>query len=792
MDSDDDYQSFSSLQPSPLPQNRRLKRLKKNATEVSNKPRPQPRLLQPPDSLDPLLGIPRVDFARLEALEASATKTLDSFYDDSNESSLPSQVGTEMESEGNVQMDSELASEENNQVDSELAFEKENSELASEGNNQRDSELAFEKDRREAKRALEFDDVADDERERDSQSEKLEKEKATTELDVDNKTDEKEEDSSKRKKTKRTKKDGVDDDMKSKVSASDKRRQEKERKTYLKQLHAESQRLLRESTEAAFKPIPVVKKPISSVLEKIRQRKRELSKKNLMLNNNAFAAENGGVLRDDSCYQSTSRLLEEREGKSAKVVEDMVACPVIVPSQDSIYIDKTDRSSVPSRHEISPPDEAPIEESSPMFRAPIDDTQDLFGDSETKESSDELLGDLQDSPLEEVMAPSLLAMNLKFDSVPSNDSLSEEDNDKENIDPLSHGGEDDNTSPRGAPFKAFLDEEAEEEDDSDNELLQSRETEEDDDIEDSEELNDIIATEYEERPVDCDRRNELHQKWLEQQDAAGTDNLLQRLKVGLEPKETPLLGEEQEDSEDREDCNDEDVMPRNSARMNTKKAKQIITQMFLDKDDLFLSDEDEEVERRRVKQHLLVRAEEQATLVSPMEDESSREVFGLIKKLNIVPEIKKKAKASSYFDSVLKGGQSRSFSKSSFAGRSAYHSAPSSHKQGSGTVRSFIFGRDDGNNRSSILKSDDSLDTISKEKQPMRTVTATVTSSQTRFSSQYRSTSAVRASGASLFEILKRSSIRSMSCNRDDPVDLSHVLATFRVPKKPIKIEGRN
>ncbi|XP_027093237.1 uncharacterized protein [Coffea arabica] len=765
MDSDDDYQSSSPLQPSPQPQNRRLKRLKKKATEVSSKP-PSP---QQPDSLDPLLGIPRVDFARLEALEASATKTLDSFFDDSNESPLPSHVGTEMKSEGYIRMDSE-------ELDSELAFEKDNrtySELASENNNQMDAEMALEKDSREAKRALEFDDVADVEQDRDSKSEKFEKKRATSELDVDNKTDEMEGDSSKKKKSKRTKNDTtVDDDMKSKVSASDKRRQEKERKTYLKQLHAESQRLLRETTEAAFKPIPVVKKPISSVLEKIRQRKRELSKK------------------DDIGYQPTSRLLEEREDKLSKAVEDIVACPVL-PSRDALDVDKSDEPLVPSSHEIGPPDEASSEKPSPMFRAPIDDTQDLFGDSETKECYDELPGGLQDSPLEEVMAPSLLAMNLKFDSVPSNDSSSDEDNYKENIDPLPHGGEDDSTSPRGAPFKAFLDEEAEEEDDSDNELLQSKETEEDEDMEDSEELNDIIATEYEERPIDCDRRNELHQKWLEQQDEAGTDNLLQRLKVGSEPKDTALVGEEQEEIEDGEDCNDEDVVPRNYARMNTKKAKQIITQMFLDKDDSFISDEDEEVERRRVKQHLLVRAEEQATLVSPMEDEGSREVFGLIKKLNIVPENKKKAKASSYFESELKGGQSRSFSKSSFVGRSSYHSLPSSHKQGSGTVRSFIFGRDDSNSRTSISKSDDSLDTISKEK-PMRTVTATVSSSQAKFSSQYRSTCGVRASGASLFETLKRSSIRSMSYNRDDPVDLSHVLATFRVPKKPIKIEGRN
>ncbi|KAL3514624.1 hypothetical protein ACH5RR_027341 [Cinchona calisaya] len=762
MESDDDYQSFSPHQEPQIP---RLKRLKKKATETSNtvnSPSPQP------NSIDPLLGIPRVDFARLEALEASATKTLDSFFDDSDESSSslpPSQIENGLESEGNNKVDSE-------ELDVELGFEKNN--------------------RKETKRALEFDDVDDVEQDGDSNSEK--KRASAIVEDLRDETDEKEDDSGKKKKSKRRKSESADDAMKPKSSASDKRKQEKERKTYLKQLHAESQRLLRETGEAAFKPIPVVNKPISSVLEKIRQRKRELSEKNLMLNSNTFAADDGDVLRDDMIgHQSKDILVEEREDKLAKVVEeDIVACPVIVPSMDALNIDKSDESVAHSRRENSSPDKAPIEESMPMFRAPIDDTQDLFGDSETKESNYELPGDLQDSPLEEVMAPSLLAMNLKFDSVPSNDSSSEEDNDKENIDPLSHGDEDDSTSPRGAPFKAFLDEEAEEEDDSDHDLLRFKESEEDEDMEDSEELNDIIATDYKERPIDYERRNELHQKWLEQQDAAGTDNLLQRLKVGSEPKETTLLDEEQEDSEDGEDYNEEDVVQRNSAQMNIKKAKQIITQMFLDKDDLFLSDEDEETERRRVKQHLLVRSEEQATLVSPMEDESSREMFGLIKKLNILPENKKKAKSSSYFDSVLKAGKHKSFSKSSFLGRSSNHPVPSSHKQGSGTVRSFIFGRDDSNSRSSFSMSDDSSDTISKENRPTRTVTATLTSSQAKFSSQYRNPSASRASGASLFDVLKRSSIQPMSCNRDDPVDLSHVLATFKVPKKPIKIEGRN
>lgn len=42
-----------------------------------------------------------------------------------------------------------------------------------------------------------------------------------------------------------------------------------------------------------------------------------------------------------------------------------------------------------------------------------------------------------------------------------------------------------------------------------------------------------------------------------------------------------------------------------------------------------------------------LKQEEQVTFLSPAEDESSREVFGRIKKLNIVPEPKKRAKTHS-------------------------------------------------------------------------------------------------------------------------------------------------
>lgn len=78
---------------------------------------------------------------------------------------------------------------------------------------------------------------------------------------------------------------------------------------------------------------------------------------------------------------------------------------------------------------------------------------------------------------------------------------------------------------------------------------------------------------------------------------------------------------------------------------------------------------------------------------------------------------------------------------------------------------------------------------ISGEKQMFRTVTAKFTSSQTKYSSsQSRKASAKTTSSSSLIEILKRSSEQSSVCNHhNDPVDLSHVMATFRIPKKQIK-----
>lgn len=111
----------------------------------------------------------------------------------------------------------------------------------------------------------------------------------------------------------------------------------------------------------------------------------------------------------------------------------------------------------------------------------------------------------------------------------------------------------------------------------------------------------MIATEYEERPIDNERRNELHQKWLEQQDAAGTDNLMQRLKCGSVLRKAFSSDKEPETDEDDEEFDDEaeeESLPQNPARVNIRKAKQIILQLFPDKEDTYLSDDDYGTQRR--------------------------------------------------------------------------------------------------------------------------------------------------------------------------------------------------
>lgn len=105
----------------------------------------------------------------------------------------------------------------------------------------------------------------------------------------------------------------------------------------------------------------------------------------------------------------------------------------------------------------------------------------------------------------------MLSMNLKLDSAPVDGDVSsdDEDNDKENTVPHLHGSADLSLPASGDPVKAFVDEEAEEEDDSDNDLQRFQDNEEGDDDDDIEELNDMITTGYEEAPIDREKTNSI-------------------------------------------------------------------------------------------------------------------------------------------------------------------------------------------------------------------------------------------------------------------------------------------
>ncbi|MFS7952155.1 hypothetical protein Hanom_Chr07g00603641 [Helianthus anomalus] len=821
MESDDDFESFSfsNTEPSPSPKHRRLKRLKKS-TDVTV----QSTTIE---SVNELTEMPPVDFARLEALESS---DIQAFDDDNALIEPPSErfdVNGKCDGNGNGSGDGDekelstrfddgdgegdgLKVKELRSCYDVAKEDLETEEVADDDDVEKelgngDGDAVVRTDRKETKRQLDFDD--------DVGTEIRAGEKKEGEEDVDMEVrgddakegDEKEGDedvkNEKKGKKKRRKSSGDDDEPKLKASYTSKRREEKERRAHLDQLHVESQRILRETRGVSFKPAPPVQKPISSILERIRQRKLEVSKKFFQSNTNDSHKED-----DEHVVIDHPKSVETETGDlSESVKEEKVSNVLNVdPVSDDVGLDELDACGE-QKGDVNTCLQKELDvESTPALRAPVDDTQELFGDSQTsdvKESENDESSESDSSSQEEEMGPSLLTMKLKFDSAPD-DICDEEENDKENVDP--YGQE--HSSPRGDPAKAFVDDEAEEEDDSDNDHMVFGDDEEDEE-DDIEELNKMIATGYKERPIDLQARNELHQKWLEEKDEAGTDAILRRFNVDSKLREASLLDEEDvemndndndsDDDNDDDDENENDIdeaVERPRVRINAKKAKEMIAQIFTDKDDEYVSSDDEETEKILVRERLLNKDKEKVRFVSLIEDEDSREVFGLIKKVNTVPEGRKKATASSFFDTMLTGGNSNSSSRSSFLSRMSKNSVPVSSKQGgSSGVRSFIFGRDDSNSRSSLSVSEDMPDTTTSSEMQTKRVTVKYKGSQSQGGSSTQTTNLVsESSSTSFFEILKRSSAQPNVHKHDHKVELSQsVFDAFKIPKKPIKIQGR-
>ncbi|KAL1185617.1 hypothetical protein V6Z11_A01G125700 [Gossypium hirsutum] len=272
----------------------------------------------------------------------------------------------------------------------------------------------------------------------------------------------------------------------------------------------------------------------------------------------------------------------------------------------------------------------------------------------------------------------------------------------------------------------------------------------------------MIATGFEEKQSDIDRRMELHQKLLDQQDAAKTAQLLR--KWGPKQRETDqhddegFVEDDEEDGDDEEDFfENEDSRPVN-LRLHIKKIKEMIPQMFTDKDDIYISSDDEEVEKKLVEKSLYEKANQQAEPLPPTKDARSTELFGYIKKVNNMPETRRKAKTSSFSNMLFIGKKGNEPSKSSFIGRGSNCSIPSSTKHGPGVLRSFIFEREDNNSSTTSIAESPSA-VIQKENRPKKNApSAKFSNSQIRSSSQPRKDEMETSSGAQLLEILRRSS----------------------------------
>eukprot|EP01018_Ginkgo_biloba_P037303 Gb_25072 [translate_table: standard] len=574
----------------------------------------------------------------------------------------------------------------------------------------------------------------------------------------------------KKKKRRKAKPEGKDT-----ASAPDKKGQKKTKKSELEEIHAESQRLLRETRDASFKPQPAAGKSISSVLEKIRLRKLQLEQK--VAKEFVAVSKNSGDddarsedFSDSSDHMESEDDYDEPLQNKEDNVEDV---DFRAPSVDDNGIPKTPENySEMNLFDKGLTDD--IQRRNDGFRPPVEDTQDLFCNSQISFGEDQEENPDDSTEEEDVLAPALLSMNLKLDSHPQEDELFDDGDNKENVDPSPSKPVEASLYAKGAPVKAFVDDEAE---DEDEDILVGHD--EDDVMDDeNEDLQDIVATAEEEKPIDHERRDALHRKWLEEQDAAMTGDIFQRLgrgrkQKGPQARKTALLDEDDDvDFDDNEDDMVESDDEPQHHRAVSKEAdhndddsnmEKLPTKTAIDEEDVLDLSDDDEMEQRLVRQRILEESEEQEVFLAPADDESSREVFGLIKKVNIANSKKKTkpASTSTFLEALGAGGNSNSSSKSSFLGRATSSSLQLSHKQGLSGSRSFIFGRDDSNSRHGISKTERQEEMDQKENDHSTDDWSKGTSTQSKakkneFANKKTNNATDFHAGPSLFEILRR------------------------------------
>lgn len=614
------------------------------------------------------------------------------------------------------------------------------------------------------------------------------------------------------KKKKRKKKEGSQG--KSKISSEslntvEKKSDKKKKKSNLEEIHAESQRLLRETPNASFQPQATVGKSISSVLEKIRLRKLQLEQKAGKGSSEVQSSEDDTSSEDLSEESHHTSLLDGDEEEDEPLKEMPQTENEEGNSEDVSFRNSLANESgiprTPDNHgETSLCEKGTRQDNAKtngVFRAPVEDTQDLFCNSELSSGDDQEENPDDSTQENEICVSTLSNMNLKLDSHPDDDELFDEDENKENVDPYSSKPVETSVYSKGVSVKAFVDDEAE---DEDEDILVRHDEDDNSEEDENEDLKDLVATAEEEQPVDQWKRDELHRKWLEEQDAAETGDILQRLGCGWRQKavrKPALLGEDDDvafddDEDDIVECDDklghhnlvseESEHGDDDYNMEAQPLKSTV-----DEDDVYESSDDEELEERLMRQRVLEDSEEQEVFLSPADDETSREVFGLIKKVNVAPTVKKKPKPSSTFHEIFgSGGNSNSSSKSSFLGRTTNSSIQISHKQGPGSSRFYIFGRDDSNSAHAISKSESQEDLDQKENKLSADNLNKMSSTQNKAKqnesgSKTANNKTDSSMASSLFQILRRQTseidrtLQSRNTNGDDENKQAYSISHF-------------
>lgn len=594
------------------------------------------------------------------------------------------------------------------------------------------------------------------------------------------------------------------------LNTVEKKNDKKNKKLNLEDIHAESQRLLRETPNASFKPQATVGKSISSVLEKIRLRKLQLEQKDGKGSSGVLLSSEDDTSSEDLSEESHHTSLSHGDEEEDEPLKDMPQTESKEGnSEDVSFRDSLANQSgipqTPDNHgETNLCEKGTRQDNAKMngvFRAPVEDTQDLFSNSELSSGDDQEENPDDSTQENEICVPTLSNMNLKLDSHPDDDELFDEDENKENVDPSSSKPVETSVYSKGVSVKAFVDDEAE---DEDEDILVRHDDDDNSEEDENEDLKDLVATAEEEQPVDQWKRDELHRKWLEEQDAAETGDILQRLGCGWRQKEArkpALLGEDDDvafddDEDDIVECDDKLghhslVSEESEHGDDDYNMEAQLLKPTADEDDVYESSDDEELEERLMRQRVLEESEEQEVFPSPVDDETSREVFGLIKKVNVAPTVKKKPKPSSTFHEIFgSGGNSNSSSKSSFLGRTTNSSVPVSHKQGPGSSRFYIFGRDDSNSAHATSKSESQEDLDQKENKHSADNLNKMSSTQNKAKqnepgSKTANNKTDSSMAPSLFQILRRQTseldrtLQSRNTNGDDENKQAYSVSHF-------------